>query len=102
MIVNATNSTFDSIIESNELVLVDFWEDWCNPCKAMMPSLEAIAEEYKDTLKVVKVKVGDEAKIAQTYMIRSLPTIILFKNGKLHKQHIGTMSKKQLTDFIRV
>ena len=93
------NSNFDEIISSNAKVLVDFYADWCGPCKMVGPLVAQIADEHDDVA-VVKVNVDDEMELAEKFGVASIPTIILFKDGKETKKNIGAMSKAQLEEFI--
>ena len=95
--------SFDQQLLQSELpVLVDYWAEWCAPCKAMAPVLDELAEEYRDRLRVVKVNVETEPQIARQYGVRSQPTLMLFKNGSVEAQKVGTMSKSQLKAFIEL
>ena len=81
-------------------MLVDYWAEWCAPCKAMAPILDEVAGEYAGKLRFVKVNVETEPQIARQYGVRSQPTLMLFKNGSVEAQKIGAMSKSQLKAFI--
>lgn len=93
------NNNFDEIISNNAKVLVDFYADWCGPCKMVGPLVAQIADEHDDVA-VVKVNVDDEMDLAEKFGVASIPTIILFKDGKEAKKNIGAMSKAQLEEFI--
>jgi thioredoxin 1 len=93
------NNNFDEIISSNAKVLVDFYADWCGPCKMVGPLVAQIADEHDDVA-VVKVNVDAEMELAEKFGVASIPTIILFKDGKEAKKNIGAMSKAQLEEFI--
>ncbi len=93
------NNNFNEIIKSNKKVLVDFYADWCGPCKMVGPLVAQIADEHDD-IAVVKVNVDDEMALAGEYKVSSIPTIILFKDGELAKKNIGAMSKAQFEEFI--
>ena len=93
------NNNFDEIISSNAKVLVDFYADWCGLCKMVGPLVAQIADEHDDVA-VVKVNVDDEMELAEKFGVASIPTIILFKDGKETKKNIGAMSKAQLEEFI--
>ena len=90
------------VLQSELPVLVDYWAEWCAPCKAMAPVLDEIAEEYRDRLRVVKVNVEHEPQIARQWGVRSQPTLMLFKNGAVEAQKTGVMSKSQLKAFIEL
>ena len=90
------------VLQSELPVLVDYWAEWCAPCKAMAPVLDEIAEEYHGRLRVVKVNVEQEPQIARQWGVRSQPTLMLFKNGTVEAQKVGAMSKSQLKAFIEL
>ena len=97
-----TDANFDAeVLKSTEPVLVDFHAVWCGPCKAMAPALEQVAAEMKGKVKVVKIDVDENPKVTGTYGIRAMPTLILFKGGKVAAQHTGAIvQKKKLEDWI--
>ena len=100
-ILHTTDNDFDADVINNEKsVLVDFWAEWCGPCKAIAPILDELAEEFDGTLDVVKLNVDENPSVAQKFGIRSIPTIIIFKNGAVQAQKLGAMSKSQLIEFI--
>ena len=102
-IISGNQATFDQqVLQSALPVLVDYWAEWCAPCKAMAPVLDEVAEEYRDRLRVVKVNVETDPQIARQYGVRSQPTLMLFKNGLVEAQKIGAMSKSQLKAFIEL
>ncbi len=101
-ITAATDDNFDAeVLQSNKPVLVDFWAPWCGPCKAVSPIVEELAEQYKDSIKVMKLNVDDSQKSALNYGVRSIPTIILFKDGKILDSIIGLVPKDRLENFIK-
>jgi thioredoxin 1 len=81
-------------------VLVDYWADWCGPCKAIAPVLEDLAKDYGGKLKIAKVNVDDNQELAKRYNVRAIPTLILFKDGNVQASKLGAMSKSQLTAFL--
>ena len=97
-----TDASFDAeVLKSTEPVLVYFHSQWCGPCKAMAPALEEVAAEMKGKVKIVKVDVDENPKVTGTYGIRAMPTLILFKGGKVAAQHTGAIvQKKKLEDWI--
>ena len=102
-IISGNQATFDQqVLQSALPVLVDYWAEWCAPCKAMAPVLDEVAEEYRDQLRVVKVNVEQEPQIARQYSVRSQPTLMLFKNSLVEAQKVGAMSKSQLKAFIEL
>jgi thioredoxin 1 len=84
------------VLESSVPVLVDFWAEWCMPCKMIGPSVAQIAETYKDKIKVGKVNVDSESEIASQYGIISIPTLILFQNGQVARQKVGAMPRREI------
>jgi len=97
-----SDSTFEQeVLKSSEPVLVDFFAEWCGPCKAMAPALEQIAQEMQGKVKVVKLDVDQNPKVTGEYAIRAMPTLLLFKNGQVAAQHTGALvQKKKLEDWI--
>ena len=92
-----SDSTFEQeVLKSAEPVLVDFFAEWCGPCKAMAPALEQVASEMKGKLKVVKLDVDQNPRITQTYRIQAMPTLMIFKNGQVVEQMVGAKSKRDL------
>ena len=100
-IVNTTDKSFEEDVISSEIpVLVDFWAEWCGPCKMIGPILEKLDGEMENKIKIVKVDVDNNNQTAMKFAIRSIPTLILIKGGDVIAQHIGAASKAQLENFI--
>ena len=100
-IVHTNDSSFDTdVLQSDKPALVDFWAEWCGPCKMIAPLLNEAADEYADRMAVVKLNVDENPNIAQKFGIRSIPTLMLFKDGAVQAQKLGAMSKSQLTEFL--
>lgn len=100
-IVHTSDGTFDAdVLQNEKAVLLDFWAEWCGPCKMIAPLLDEAADNYADRLTVVKLNVDENPNTAQKFGIRSIPTLILFKDGNVQAQKLGAMSKSQLTDFL--
>lgn len=96
-----TEANFEQeVLKSDKPVLVDFWAAWCMPCKVLGPIIDEIAEDYSDRIKVGKLNVDEAGDIAAQYNIISIPTIIIFKDGKAVNQRIGAGSKKAIEEFI--
>lgn len=100
-IVALSEATFDKVIsESTKPVLVDFWAEWCGPCKMVAPILEEIASEYADKIIIAKLDVEQNPNIAPKFGIRGIPTLLIFKNGQVVATQVGALSKAQLKAFI--
>ena len=101
LIQHVTDDTFEpEVLKSTLPVLVDYWAEWCGPCKAIAPVLEELAKEYDGKLIVAKVDVDANTEIPKKYNIRGIPTLMLFKNGNMEAMKVGAMSKSQLTAFL--
>jgi len=100
-ILYVTDDTFETdVINSSAPVLVDYWAEWCGPCKMIAPILEEIANEYSGKIKVAKLNIDDNPQTPPKYGIRGIPTLMLFKNGEVEATKVGALSKSQLTAFL--
>jgi thioredoxin 1 len=100
-IVHTSDAAFEAdVVKSEQPVLLDFWAEWCGPCKMIAPILDAIATEYGDRLRVVKLNIDENPKTPPKYNIRGIPTLLLFRNGTVAAQQVGAVSKAQLTSFL--
>ena len=100
-IVHVTDSSFDQeVLQSATPVLVDYWAEWCGPCKMIAPILDEVAREYSGRLRVAKLNIDDNGATPPKYGIRGIPTLMLFKNGSVEATKVGALSKSQLAAFI--
>ena len=100
-IKHVTDTTFNSeVLESQIPVLVDYWAEWCGPCKMIGPILDESAESYADRLSIAKVNVDENQSVPSRYHVRGIPTLMLFKNGAVVATNVGAVSKSQLAAFI--
>ena len=100
-ILHVTDDTFKpEVLDATLPTLVDFWAEWCGPCKMIAPILEDVAKEYAGRLRIAKLNIDDNAKVPGEFGIRGIPTLLLFKAGNVEAQKVGALSKSQLTAFI--
>ena len=100
-IVHTNDDSFeDDVLKSEKAVLLDFWAEWCGPCKMIAPLLDEAADQYEDKLMVAKLNIDENPNTPAKYQIRSIPTLMLFKDGEVLAQKLGAMPKKDLTDFL--
>ena len=100
-IVHTNDDNFEAdVLNSDKAVLLDFWAEWCGPCKMIAPLLDEAADQYEDKLTVAKLNIDENPNTPAKYQIRSIPTLMLFKDGNVLAQKLGAMPKKDLTDFL--
>ncbi len=99
IIINDNNFEKE-VIKSDSLTLVDFWAEWCGPCKMIGPALEEISEEMKNDIRITKLNIDENPSTPQQYGVRGIPTLLLFKNGEVVAEKIGALSKTKLTEWI--
>lgn len=100
-IVDTNDGNFEAdVLKADTPVLLDFWAEWCAPCKMIAPLLEQAAQAYEGRLSIVKINIDENPNTPQKFGIRSIPTLMLFKNGEVQAQKLGAMSKGQLDEFL--
>ncbi len=100
-VIDVSDANFESdVLKSERPVLVDFWAAWCAPCRMLAPTVEAVAEKYSNSARVVKLNVDDNPQVSQRYGIKGIPTLILFKNGKEEERVVGAASKEAISRMI--
>lgn len=99
-ILHPDETQFDALLQDNTLVLVDFWATWCAPCKMVAPIIEQLAQQYADRVKVAKVDIDEHPALAERYSVQSIPTIMLFKDGKVTARDVGAKPLASFTAMI--
>lgn len=100
-VINITAANFEEeVLKSNQTVLLDFYADWCGPCKMVAPIVHAIAEEHSE-YKVGKINVDNEGELAMKFRVVSIPTLVVIKDGQVHKQGVGYMSKEEILELLK-
>ncbi|NLK69462.1 MAG: thioredoxin [Clostridiaceae bacterium] len=100
-VLDLTKDNFDKeVLQSDKPVLVDFWAAWCGPCRMVAPIIEQVAEEFQGKAKVAKINVDEQSELAQQYRIMSIPTLIVFKDGKIAESVVGAKSKNDLSNML--
>jgi len=100
-IVHVSDESFEEeVLNADIPVLIDYWAEWCGPCKMIAPILDELAEEYSERVKIAKLNIDDNPETPPKYGIRGIPTLMIFKDGNVEATKVGAVSKSQLTDFI--
>lgn len=100
-IIHVTDSSFEEeVLNSKKPVLLDYWAEWCGPCKMIAPILDEIAEEYGDKITIAKINIDDNQETPQKFAVRGIPTLMIFKEGNMAASNVGAVSKSQLSAFI--
>ena len=101
LVLHVSDSEFnEKVIKANGPVLVDYWAEWCGPCKMIAPVLDAVAQEYEGKLTVVKINIDENDQTPQIYGVRGIPTLMLFKNGEVEATKVGALTKAELAKFV--
>jgi thioredoxin 1 len=101
-IMNVTDASFENdVLKASQPVLIDFWATWCGPCRAIAPVVEQLAGEYAGKIKVAKVNIDDNPKVPTQYDVRSIPTLLMFKDGKVVGQIVGAVPKPKIEELVK-
>ena len=101
-IANVTDASFENdVLKSSQPVLIDFWATWCAPCRAIAPAVEQLAGEYEGKVKIVKVNIDENPRTPTQYEVRSIPTLLLFKDGKVLGQIVGAVGKPKIEELVK-
>lgn len=99
--IKTTDSDFAAdVLQSDTPVVVDFWAEWCGPCKAIGPALEEISDEFGDKVKIVKVNIDENPQTPQQYGVRGIPTLLIFENGEVKAEKVGAVPKSKLAEWV--
>ena len=98
MALKITQENYDEVLSSNKPILLDFWAEWCGPCKLIGPIIDEVSEDFSDKAIVGKINVDDSAELSSKYGIRNIPTLLFIKNGEVVDKHVGAASKKEISD----
>lgn len=102
MKLDITKKEFDKFLEEGKLLIIDFHAEWCSPCKSLSPTIEELSDEYEDRVIIRKINVDEENEVSNQFGIRSIPTILFFKDGEIVERKVGNISKSELEDSIDI